>query len=158
MNSSMIYVGCPGSSTVLHIEPGQLCSINTLLRGRKAWRIIPEYAMERFMTLYRRFGLSTSDSHTCTQGNFCSVCDCPNVGTHAPVFFASSEFWNAHGIEHYDTTYLNPGVGHAIINLDFCVAEALTLLPLIIGGNRDETHCCRCNSEDFPILVYLSRS
>ena len=97
----MIYVGCPGSSTVLYIEPGQLCSINTLLRGRKVRRIIPEFAMEKFMTQCKSFGLSTCDSDTCNPGNLCSVFDCPNVGAHAPVFFASSEFLNAHGIEHF---------------------------------------------------------
>ena len=148
----MVYVGCPGSSTVLHIEPGQFCSMNTLLRGRKAWRIIPERFMEKFISLYKSFGLSTCGHASCVPGNLCKICSCDRAGAHSPVFFATSEFLNAHGILHYDfiqypgdTVYVNSGVGHAIVNLDFCVAEARTLLPTIIGANRDETHCCECS-------------
>ena len=109
--------------------------------------------MEKFISLYHSFGLSTCGKPGCAPGDLCRICRCPRAGAHSPIFFASSDFLNAHGIEHFDfvqypgdNVYLNPGVGHVIVNLDFCVAEARTLLPIIIGGSRDESHCCPCAS------------
>ena len=158
MNASMVYMGIKRSSTVLHVEPGQFGSINCMLNwGRKAWRIIAWPDMITFTELYQKWRLSTCGNSPCGQKNdkgevwLCPTCKCPWSGCHAPVFFPSSQFLKEHNITFFDfiqypcdVVYVNPGVDHCVVNMDFCVAEARTVLPAFLQLCRDEGMCCTC--------------
>ena len=146
MNYTMLYMGMKWSSTVWHVEPGQFGSMNCMLNwGRKAWRIILYPDMWNFDELYQKWKLSTCGEDSCGKKRekvkfwLCSACDCSWAGCHAPVFFPSSDFLNAHNIKFYDfiqypgdIVYVNPGVRHCVVNMEFCVAEARTVFPALL--------------------------
>ena len=144
----MIYMGEALSSTLIHVKPGILSSANVAVKGFKAWRFFPEPSMIKIEKVFKTWGVKCRkgrSSHKCRSWN------CLHASAHSPIYSASSKFLHEHGIKFYDllqgpgdVVVVNPGVGHCVVNLTFCVAEAKTLLPLTLIDLRNEVMCCQC--------------
>lgn len=146
----MVYFGEALSSTLVHVEPGILGSSNVALVGYKGWRFFPEPSMIKIEEMFKSWGVKCRKGCSSTK---CRTCNCLRPSSHAPVYFASSQFLNEYNIPFFDVVQgpgdvivINPGVGHSIVNLTYCVAEAKTLLPLNIMDIRNEAMCCQCPS------------
>ena len=160
LKSSMFLIGEAGSCSSVHIENGQMASVNLIVTkdGKKYWLILPYSSARLYNEVVRKLRLQTNkcqnkrESDNCRNGDPCVKCSCNRSPLHGPGFFPTIEFLQENNIPYYyfeqqarDLVFTLPGVAHAVINRTANVCEARNILPLILAKGHRQDLVCSCS-------------